>query len=1106
MLCERLTEELSTLSVHLIRKEREELRKQRLKFVDISVSNILKKQNTKTNRRKGSVTKENGSEAGDEVLAEGFDENEQQMNDENEENIEEKSKNRPKKRRKRVTIEGDDGEEGKEDNEEEDDDESGGDDDIGRAVWSDEEEDDEEEDEEEDKFVAIKSRRNRSRKNINYKFSEFDELIKSAIEQDVEYEYDVSAEDPSAPKLESKGKDMSNIIASNTEELDFSLTPASKPEEQVISDQKLPETDVQTDDNQNPIEIKSTSDEKPAEEQTENKMDVEVKAKEQEEGGEEEQEDEEEESDDNETKSTTNKKRSRRRSSTSARKRHRGLNDLSDTEEEDDDSDEDFKGDDSATEVEEGSDEEFVDDGSTQEDEEVSDESDFKYSRRRSGRNASKASKGGKSRSKGGSKNNARKGYRRDAFVVSSEDSDDYKPGRSSKAKKTRAAARKRISYREETTTEEESEEEYYWNSNKNKSKTKSRKGRAGSESSSEEEWGGRKAAKDKKKSKNSSEEEDDEEEDEEEEDNDDNNDDKEDSEQSDKEVVGAKPGPKSSKPAPPRPLSMKGKPRLSKAKGLLNLKEPSDEEDSELKTPKSKKSKVVSDSEEEEELKDNKSGDNPQTGAQSVDKISGNNNKQSVNQLNDQNFETKSKPIESLEKMVSNSGLNSSELTLKKTLDNNQLLNSSDPISVHKTTVPHLLAQQLNSYPSAAMKTTLPSDINSIKQNISHNSRDISFDKNSNQLPNNQNNNNIDEYYSLTPLDAYPTGPPPLKPTIVADSYVQQSSPPRILTLESTPSTPYPRHPHMDYATVGHPMPGPPNAHIDPRVEHPFMAGHPVPPNMRGMPPFTAHQPNLRPELRPSHGGPPVQGFGPIPGGIPRSPYGYPPAPPTGHPYYSRPPIRPHEPPFNAGPHARPPNSPMGGPLPPRTTAPTTTSSMTGQPPPSGHPPNFRPMGPHGWNPNVPNRGPLPGYNFGASHPPHPSAGPPYYPQQPLAAHPPPHHVVSLPPGAYPPGHYPQNYGYFGPNPGSAASPNGAFMIQNLLQHRPPAPEDTPHPTPGSAPTSTAASTPTTSSSAVTAANTTNTISSVASGPPPPAHPPPRELRTGTNDSFSTY
>ena len=740
MLCERLTEELSTLSVHLIRKEREELRKQRLKFVDISVSNILKKQNTKTNRRKGSVTKENGSEAGDELLAEGFDENEQQLNDENEENIEEKQKNRPKKRRKRVTIEGDEGEDGKEDNEEVSDDESGADDDIGRAVWSDDEEEDDEEEEEEDKFVAIKSRRNRSRKNINYKFSEFDELIKSAIEQDVEYEYDVSAEDPSAPKLESKGKDMSNIIASNTEELDFSLTPAPKPEDQVISDQKLPEIDVQTDDNQNKIEIKSISEEKPAEEPLENKMDVEEKAKEQEEGGEEEEEDEED-SDENESKSTTNKKR-HRRSSTSARKRHRGLNDLSDTEEEDDDSDEDFKGDDSATEVEEGSDDEFVDDGSTQEDEEVSDESDFKYSRRRSGRNASKASKGGKRRSKGGAKNNARKGYRRDAFVVSSEDSDDYKPGRSSKAKKTRAAARKRISYREETTTEEESEEEYYWNSNKNKSKNKSRKGRAGSESSSEEEWGGRKAAK-SKKSKNSSEDDEEEEDEEEDDDNDDNNDDKEESEKSDKEVVGSKPGPKSSKPTPPRPLSMKGKPRLSKAKGLLKLKEVSDEEDSELKTHKSKKNKVLSDSEEEEELKDNKSGDNLKTGAQSVDTISGN-NKQSVNQLNDQNFDTKSKPIESLEKMVTNSGLNSSELTLKKTtIDNNQLLNSSEPISVHKTTVPHLLAQQLNNYPSAAMKTTLPSDINSIKQNISHNSRDISFDKNSNQLPNNQNNNN---------------------------------------------------------------------------------------------------------------------------------------------------------------------------------------------------------------------------------------------------------------------------------------------------------------------------------------------------------------------------
>ena len=186
MLCERLTEELSTLAVNLAKKEREELRKQRLKFVDISVSNILKKQNSKaTNRRKGSVgSKDNSNEATDYPITEEGNENDPQLSNENVDNSEHKSKNKSKYSRSRraANNEGNDREEGNEDDEEEDEEESANDDDIGRAVWSD---DDEEDDEDEDKFVAIKSRRNRNRKNINYKFSEFDELIKSAIEQGV---------------------------------------------------------------------------------------------------------------------------------------------------------------------------------------------------------------------------------------------------------------------------------------------------------------------------------------------------------------------------------------------------------------------------------------------------------------------------------------------------------------------------------------------------------------------------------------------------------------------------------------------------------------------------------------------------------------------------------------------------------------------------------------------------------------------------------------------------------------------------------------------------------------------------------------------------------
>lgn len=1093
MLCERLSEELSVLSVLLAKKEREELRKQRLKFVDISVSNILKKQNPRVqSRRKGSADyRANKDEVGEELMDGDDDQNaaeddNQLLNDENEENIEHKPSRNRSHNRSRNRPKREDNEEDIDDEEDEDNSRSGADDDIGKALWSEEDS----EGEETDKYAAIKSRRNRKRKNINYQFTEFDELIKSAIEQDVEYdEYDVSAAAVAVAdgcvRLESKGKDMSNIIASNTEELDFSLTPKElKREELLAVDQKYLGIDVTKEDD---LEVKEqiSSGDKQLEESVEKKA---VKEK-SEEPDEEKEEEEEEVSDEEEEVNRKSKKRPNRRSSAATRKRHRGLNDLSDTSEGDDDSDEDFKGDDSATEVEEGSDEEFVDDGSTQEDEEVSDDSDFRYATRRrsSGRNSSRKS-GKKGGSKGGQKAGARrKGYRRDAFVVSSDDSEEYRPGAAKK--KTRSAARKRISYREETTTEEESEEEYYWNSSKNKSKSKAKS----KSESSDDDWGGRGKSSKNKKSKDSSEE--DEEEDEEEEDNEEDKDDNE--EESEEEKDESKPGPKSSKQTTARPLTMKGKPRLSKARGLLNLKEDSDDDETEVaaKQTKKKRSRVVSDSDEDEEpdIKTSKSADKSKTGAQSADPIP---TEEQSTQPNDQNFELKSKSIESLEKMLTNSGLTSdtSAQNKTKTIDNS----SSDVLSVPgppplKTapTVSHLLAQQLNSYPQMKGTHVTGPDVNSHKQNHSLG----------------PNSNNIEEYYSMTSLDAYPpVGPPPLKPTAVADPYVQQSSPPRILTLDSgPPSGPYTRHPNMDYGPPpGYPMTGPlKGPHIDPRMERPMIGGHPLPPNVTGMSPFGAHQPNLRPELRHTHSGrPPLQSFG----GIPQTAY-YPSMPPTaGHPYYAtRPQVRPHEPGVAYGaappPHGRHPTGPSIGGPPPRTTAPTTSSSMSRQ----GPPPNYRPVdgGAAHWNhQTVPNRSPLPGYGFGGGHP--SAAGappPPYYSQQPIPGHPPPH-VGPYPPGA----HYPPNYGYFGPNAGTG-SPNGAFMIQNLLQHRPPAPEDVPHPTPGTPiPASTAPST--TATGAVTAANTPSTVAS-GGGPPaatPPAPPPPRELRAATNDTFTTY
>jgi hypothetical protein len=957
MLCERLHEELDSLSAQLVKKEREELRKRRLKYVAISVDNILKKP-TRSERKKSTDVKNEFNSKDKNEISNDDKENDIQMIDE-------------------TNQEKDDNED-VDDEEQEDEEESGSDrsdeyDEIGKILWD---------EEESDQYSNRKSRSHRNRKTINYQFTEYDELINSAIQQ--EMDVDISFNDSIG--IESKGKDMSNIIANNTEELDFSCSALETLKEDLKCGQTVDECVPQT----------------------EQKIDDLVKDDEKEDD-EEDEEEEDQKSDENDSNVETNKtqkankqKQTKTKRNFGYKRRHRGLNDLDVTTEDDDDSDEDFKGDSSATEVDEGSDE-FVDDASTAEDEEVSDDSDFKYSRRKSTRNVRKSSNKSKGkqnkRNKGGAKVGKR-GYRRDEFVVSSDESDaDYRPGVS--RTRTRAAARKKISYREET-SEDESEDDYYWKSSNTRSK------RHAKSESSDEEWGRKITSKNNKHSK---EDEDDEEEDEEEDEdeNDDNDEDEEDERDEEEEKPVYKPGPKSSKTS--GRILMKGKPRLSKAKGLLNLKEESDDEDFEI-SEKSNKNKVnkktrkfnkLSDSEDEENVNENEIKDKDKVKGESVSNNKDITNEEKILTNNEQivetkNFVTESNNLELIqtqktcaqsipENSTNNQSFNNKNENLKTSASIETSLASKPPqmiVTRDNSQLPQeaalnipQLTQQNNSYPQTEQQI-----------NKQHN---ISLDNN------NLKDNNIEEYYSLATLDSYPTSrPPPLKPTVINDPYLQASSPPRILTLESNA---YSRHPSLDYSPAHHSLP--PKGLIDPRLERPFLSSGQMPT------PFVMNAPNLRNELRSAAHHSSGHNFG----SQSRPPY-YPQAPP---PYYSRPHSRPDTP--FTGPHIR---AQTSSPIPSRTPS----TGMSGPPQLNYRPPTASP-----WNQAPASLTSTPGYNFA-----HPS--PPYYgsPQSQQ-----PSHGVPLPPSYS--SSYPPNYGYYSHNSGNA--PNGAFMIHNLLQHRPPIAED---------------------------------------------------------------
>ncbi|XP_015781736.1 remodeling and spacing factor 1 [Tetranychus urticae] len=428
--------------------------------------------------------------------------------------------------------------------------------------------DDSEDDSDESDYLMLRS--SRSRKKISYQFTEYDEMINSAI---LDEGYDAP---PDAPYGQSRGKDMATIehalkqqeAEEREEELKITTQPEIKPE--------------------NPVPAEVEQNEPPeAEEKEEVDMDSDFEPE------------------------------KPRKLSRHLKKRR--LNDL-EPPSEDDDSDESFKGG-SDTEVEDLSEEslEEIDDET-----EESNESwkDFRRSKKSKGRKVMRGKSGKK------------KGYRRDDFVVDSDDS-DYGAGKRSR---TRAAAKKRVSYKEFTSDEEE-EEEYEWKSKKSKKRKLS-----GSETS-DEEWEDEDddditTKKKKKKNAISDDEEDEEEEEmeeeeEEEEENDEDerydsereeklakskkdkkakskpisdeedddepeeDDEEEFEEKKSKKRHDVKESPKKSKSPkgkPAKKFEMRGKPRLSKAR-MMSLAENSDDSQETKTIPDAESGKVQSDS-----------------------------------------------------------------------------------------------------------------------------------------------------------------------------------------------------------------------------------------------------------------------------------------------------------------------------------------------------------------------------------------------------------------------------------------------------------------------------------------------------------------------------
>ncbi|XP_053204430.1 remodeling and spacing factor 1-like [Panonychus citri] len=338
LLIEKLQERFEVLSKALEKKELEEMRKQRLKQVELSLNQLFKPKPVE-NHRKSTEERE----------------------------YEEKP---VKKYSKRFSDE-----------------------------ESDMERSDNESDGESDESEYLLLRSARSRKKISYQFTEYDAMINSAIQDEG---YDEVPQD--VPFGQSRGKDMATI-------------------EQALKQQEAEEKENEMEPEQFNIENEVDS-------KSEDLVQPEVDEKAEPVNNEEEKEEEvvDEDSDFEPQK----RKKVRRQ----AKKRR--LNDLEAPSE--DDSDESFKGG-SDTEVEDASEETLEESLDEEEEESNGSWKKFRISKKSKGRRVRGSKKGG---------------YRRDDFVVDSDDSEYEAGGRS----RTRTAARKRVSYKEFTSDEEEEEYE----------------------------------------------------------------------------------------------------------------------------------------------------------------------------------------------------------------------------------------------------------------------------------------------------------------------------------------------------------------------------------------------------------------------------------------------------------------------------------------------------------------------------------------------------------------------------------------------------------------------------------------------------------------------
>ena len=863
-------------------------------------------------------------------------------------------------------------------------------------------------------YLILRSSRNR--KKISYQFKEYDDLINSAIRDD---DYEDYGGHPV-----SKGKDMATIenALKNQEDEDFGTGPQKTSTYFKHEDESL------------------------------------VKSEEKKQEDEEEQGKGEEEKE-YESEDFTHKKN---RKKNTARKRR--LNDL-DSPSDYEDSDESFK-EESETEVEDVSAEESLEDESSGDEE--STESDWSLRRAKSSRQGRRIVRAGESR---GKFKGSKKGYKRDGFVVDSDD-DGYGPR---SRLRTRAAAKKKVSYKEiSSEDEEEEEEDWGWKSKRKKSKS--------SADTSDDEWEGEDDDGKRKKKKswvlddNDEDEEDEEDEEEEEEDEEEEEEEGEEEQSGESEEERVK-GKKS---------GMRGKPRLSKAR-LMSLKEDSEESDEDKANKKSKMSKLAD--------KDASSTENKQ----SIEQVE----IKSDASVKDERSETeKNNPLLNKALSTSLSSLSAVNPAQENVNIENKSLPSSMfspnqwpsnakmamPAIIPASNIPNVFASnessplsQLTAFAAKGSITNAPS---SLPQPVSSNFGTYSPNHPHSHshpkppppplppstLATYSSNKDIGDSYSVTSLDSY-LNQPKSKTTIINEPYFSHSMNSRLLTPESANFSrqPGPSHPLQPLHERFQPplsVPNPMNNFDSKkgtysRLQVPFSEQFDTRPPF--LPNFHSHPRNYYdPSFisgnhisNPPHPSHPAHPQTPHPG-HPHSSHAPPPLPPhqthlqstrpthSSHPHLQTHPTLPSHPTTHLSSHHQLPSHPVQPHSTPSHNQPPISTPGLHSARPLANPISYRqPSGVMNYPPAGPNNffhQTPPGYYARGPQPPnltpHVPASPTERPTltptsnnygDPLPSPPPYASGQPLPPGPYNP--------YYS-HPGEMM-PNGGFMIQNLLQSR---------------------------------------------------------------------